>query len=255
MMREEFPAIHYIRRVPMLAPLVHFNYCIEEARSDFFCLFHDDDLLSPDFVATMNACLHAYPMAIAYACNAVIENRGKQESRTSFRSFRELELITSARDLAARYFSRSQSGIAPFPSYVYNRRMVANQRLPVNSGKYADVAWLLNLAQAGLIVWLNKPLMTYRIHGGNDSNIESMRDRLRFLAYLKENRVILGPKILKDYRCSFIYKRIERTRAAPSSRRLRIALSFIKRYRWSRWIRLDCYTALAVRALIKCVAE
>jgi len=41
--------------------------------------------------------------------------------------------------------------------------------------------------------------MIYRLHGNNVGNIESMRDRLRLLAYLKKNRAVYGEGILNDY--------------------------------------------------------
>ena len=255
MVRNEFPDVRYLRRQPMLAPHAHFNRCIGEAQREYFCLFHDDDLMAPDFVETMQQCVRKYPGAVAIGCNAVIENAGKLEARYSFRSYRSFEVIDSARELAARYFSRAQSGFAPFPCYVYNRRMVGATRLAVDGGKYADVAWLLDLAGSGPIVWINRPLMTYRMHGGNDGMVESARDRLRLLAYLKRKRIQFGEGILSDYRNSFIYKPIERKGTGASAARRRIASAFLKRHRCRRYVRPDTYRALARRTLIKWMAE
>lgn len=251
MVKGEFPEIHYVRRLPMLPALEHFNCCIEEVQSDYFCLFHDDDLMSPDFVSAMKENIQDYPSAIAFACNANIESFGKLEPRPSFRSFRSHELISTPHDLAMRYFSRAQSGIAPFPSYVYNRQQVAERRIPVDGGKYADVTWLLSLVSIGQIVWINKPLMTYRMHASNDGSVESMRDRLRFLRYLKQNRAQIGDGVLQDYRCSFIYKTIRKLDDSFHLNRRKVAISFLKTYRWSRYARLDTYSSLLNRALIK----
>jgi glycosyltransferase involved in cell wall biosynthesis len=251
MVKSEFPDISYLRRLPMLPALEHFNRCIEEAQSDYFCLFHDDDLMSPDFVRVMNKSIHDYPSAIAFGCNANIESFGKLKLRPSFRSFRSHELIATQRDLAMRYFSRAQSGIAPFPGYVYNRRQIAERRIPADGGKYADVTWLLSLVSTGQIVWINKPLMTYRMHASNDGNVESMRDRLRFLRYLKQNRIQIGNGVLQDYRCSFIYKTISKTDDNFHLKRRKAAISFLNTYRWSRYARLDTYRLLFNRALIK----
>jgi GT2 family glycosyltransferase len=251
MVKSEFPGIDYVRRLPMLPALDHFNRCIEEAQSDYFCLFHDDDLMSTDFVSVMNKNMRDYPSAIAFACNANIENFGKLGRRPSFRSYRSHELIKSPHDLAMRYFSRAQSGIAPFPSYVYNRLKIGALRIPAEGGKYADVTWLLNLAKIGQIVWINQSLMTYRMHASNDGNVESLRDRLRFLRYLKQNRSQIGESVLQDYRCSFIYKRISKFEDSLRANRRHVANSFLKNYRWSRYARLDTSKALVNRALIK----
>ena len=255
LVKNEFPEIHYIRRYPMLKSLEHFNRCIAEAGSEYFCLFHDDDVMSPDFVEAMSDCLRAYPAAIAFGCNAKIEKFDMLEKRTFFRSFRKYELIDTPRNLARRYFSRAQSGFAPFPGYIYNRRLVGDQRLPIEGGKYADVTWLLSLARKGQIVWVNKPLMTYRLHGGNDGSIESLRDRLRLLGFLKKNQSEFGAGVLKDYRYSFIYKRIQKACIGYACGRCRTVISFVHHYRWSRYARLDYYKALVIRVLVKWVAE
>lgn len=252
MVRAEFPAVHYVRRTPSLPAMQHFNRCIDDVTSDYFCLFHDDDVMGPNFVREMKKTAQAYPHAIALGCNAVIDVFGKPQALPSFLARRELDVIACAQDLAARYFSRSQSGIAPFPGYVYNARLVANLRLPVDGGKYADVSWLLELARKAEVVWIRQPLMTYRMHGGNDGNTESRRDRLRFLAYLKRNRSWLGDGILQDYRCSFIYKALlQESDTGHSVRRRVLAQKFLSAYRWGRYARVTTYRALVERALVK----
>jgi glycosyltransferase involved in cell wall biosynthesis len=252
MVKSVFPSVRYVRRLPMLPAMQHFNRCIDDASADYFCLFHDDDLMGPHFVREMKRATLAYPRAIALGCNAVIEVFGKPQVAPSFLARKEYEPIRSAQDLAARYFSRSQSGIAPFPGYVYNTRLVAGQRLLTDGGKYADVTWLLELARKAALVWIRQPLMTYRMHGGNDGNTESRRDRLRFLAYLKRNRNWLGDGILQDYRCSFVYKTLLKEASAGSAALRRgIAKKFLSVYRWSRYARVATYQALVERALVK----
>lgn len=255
MVKSEFPDIHYIRRTPMLRVSLHFNRCIEEANTDYFCLFHDDDIMSPNYVESMMQCAHINPSAIAIGCNANNEKFGKLEPRTSFRSFRKYELVGSPRNLAMRYFSRAQSGFAPFPGYIYNRHLVGDLRLPVDGGKYADVTWLLCLSMKAPIVWINSPLMIYRMHESNDSNLESLRDRLKLLGFLKQNGEIFGEGLLKDYRCSFIYKKILKMQFKGHAARHGMAVSFLNNYRWSRYARPDFYKALAVRVLVKWMAE
>ena len=255
LVQAEFPSLRYVRRQPMLPSLEHFNRCIDEAQGDYFCLFHDDDLMRPDFVGEMKKAAQSHPRAVAVGCNAVVEVFGTPQAATFFRSFRRIEVITSARDLAVRYFARSQSGIAPFPGYIYNKTLVGTLRLPPGGGKYADATWLINLVRQGPIVWINQPLITYRMHAGNDGNIESRRDRLRTLAYLKRNISWLGRGILQDYRCSFVYKTIRRSSDKSPPARLRVATAFLNRYRWMRYTRLDTYKALLQRALAKWLPE
>lgn len=255
MVQMEFPDVHYVRRLPMLSAMEHFNRCIDEVKKGYFCLFHDDDIMESDFVAELGSCIHSHPGLIAYSCNAHIESFGRLQPKPSFLSFRKAETILSPRYLAARYFSRAQSGIAPFPAYVYCKGKLGGLRFDPDGGKYADVTWLLNLSMKGPILWHSKPLMTYRIHASNDGATESRRDRLRFLAFIKKNKALLGSAILQDYRCSFIYKTVMKSSDLSHRNRRRIADAYVKHYRWARYLRLDTFQALARRALTKCLAK
>jgi len=239
----------------MLPALAHFNRCMDEVKECHFCLFHDDDLMGPDFVAEVRACLSVFPATIALGCNAYIQSFGQVKDKPSFLSFRRVEMIKSPQDLGARYFSRAQSGIAPFPSYVYHKQLVGALRFPLDGGKYSDVTWLITLAMKGAIRWINKPLMTYRIHASNDGATESRRDRLRFLAFIKKDKNLLGTAVLQDYRCSFIYKEILKSTDLSHPSRRHLAHTFVKHYRWARYVRLDTYLAIFKRALVKTLVK
>ena len=254
MVKSEFPKIQYIRRTPMLNALEHFNRCIEEASTDYFCLFHDDDIMSPNYVGGTMQCAYKYPSAIGIGGNALVERFGKLEPRTSFRSFRKYEMIDNPLNLAQRYFSRAQSGIAPFPGYIYNRLLVGDQRLPLDGGKYADVTWLLSLTIKAPIVWVSLPVITYRIHANNDGSIESLRDRLKFFGFLKQNVQLFSAGLMKDYR-SFVYKKILNGPLVGHAARQHVLTSFMGYYRWSRYANIDYYKALVVRQLVKWMAE
>jgi|APCry1669193181_1035450.scaffolds.fasta_scaffold04854_2 glycosyltransferase involved in cell wall biosynthesis len=251
MVGKNFPDVTYIRRSPSLRHLEHFNLCIDEVESDYYCLFHDDDVMAPNFVEAMLKFIHDHPNAAAYASNAYIEAGGKIEKRPAFLSHKKYEVFDAPKRLAERYFSRNQSGIAPNPSYIYSSRIAGDQRFIVDGGKYADVSLLLDIAQQGPIIWLNKPLMTYRMHGNNLGSVESLPDRLRFLAYLKKFKKILGKEVLQDYRSSFIYKRLLRNNSKGISKRFSTAKSYLNNYHCYHYTRLSTYKALMLRALDK----
>jgi glycosyltransferase involved in cell wall biosynthesis len=254
MVRNSFPGLAYVRRQPMLPALEHFNCCIDEAQGTHICLFHDDDLMASDFVQQVHATIALHVDAIAIGCNARIESNGQLQVRPSFLSREPYETISSACDLATRYFGRHQSGIAPFPCYVYQRSLIGHTRFNTHEGKYSDVTWLLRLAERGRFVWINQPLMTYRLHGGNDGLVESRRDRLRFLGYLKRHRDSLGVGLLADYRCSFIYKPFVKAKPCVNPMRLRLAQRFLHQYSWLLYARASTYRALWRRALVKRMA-
>lgn len=252
MVKQDFPHVGYVRRRPMLPVQGHFNRCIDDAQqNDYFCLFHDDDLMDPSYVQTMRRAIFEHPQAIAIGCNARIESAGAVQARPFFQARHAYEHLSSARDLAYRYFGRSQSGIAPFPGYLYKRTLVGATRMKTDGGKYADATWLVTLADQGAVAWIREPLMTYRLHGGNDGLKESRQDRLRVMAYLKQNQRRWGRGLLEDYRCSFVYKPLLRPGSKATPARRQIAAAFLRRYRWTRYLRLDTYQSLLSRALVK----
>ncbi|MFW6323881.1 MAG: glycosyltransferase family 2 protein [Desulfovibrionales bacterium] len=53
--------ILYIRHERNIGPNSNFNFCLKQARGDYFLLLHDDDLIDPDFV---ESCLRAAEMKI-----------------------------------------------------------------------------------------------------------------------------------------------------------------------------------------------
>lgn len=249
LVKTEFPQVKFVRHRPMTPD--HINCCVQAANSDYICVFHDDDVMSQDYVANMRLLMTRYPNAVAFGSNAKVEYFGKTNRLPSFLECGAEVLIKKPHELAARYFSRHQLGIAPFPSYVYKRSIALETPIEYLKGKYADVIWLLRLAFNGDIVWINKSLMTYRIHAESDGQQESRRDRLRLLCFLKSNIPWIGRDILDDYRCSFIYKPLVFKEKVANPARLHIAINFLRVYTWRRYIRFYTYKSAINRAWVK----
>lgn len=202
---ENYPEIEYRKRDSLITALEHFNLCISEVQSEYFSLFHDDDLMLSNYVSAFWLAQRRFPRAIAFGGNALVEQNNCVIGE-AFKASSDYELINCSDDLAAKYFSRHQLGISPFPSYIYRRSDACSLEFDVHAGKYSDVQSLLQLADCGLFVWIKEPMMVYRIHGSNDSYIESFGDRLKFLAFLKHKRKSYSALTLLNYR-RFLYKK------------------------------------------------
>jgi glycosyltransferase involved in cell wall biosynthesis len=255
MVARNFPDVRIVQRGCMPA-LAHFNACIAEAAADYFCLFHDDDLMGPDFVDEMRLAVEHFPDAVAIGANAWEVNLQSGCRKLSVYAFGRNQRITSARDLFRRYFGRHQTGFVPFPAYIYRTAVAGQQRIPASGGKYADVSWLLNLAQLGPLVWWRRPLMDYHLHGGNDGMQESRRDRLAFLGFLKQNPAYCGASGLREYRY-FIYKKFLPLDAVNLAHQTR-AQNFRSFLRWQklrRRLRLSDLPALLRKTLLKTWAK
>lgn len=255
LVQPEFPDLEYRRRANHLSVFDHFNQCLNEATADYVCLFHDDDLLSPRYTECILDAIGQHPDAAAIGTNAWIAEDG-EPLHLSFKTTGKTHLVHAARQLAAHYFSRYQPGIAPFPGYVYSTARVGNLRFDPAGGKYADVSWLLRVADRGGIVWIVEPLMTYRLHASNDSRQESIGDRLKLFAFFKKHISTLGQGLIEDFRF-FLYKKIleldrENLLALSPSRR-RTIQAYVTRYRFLRFSRLDHHRYLLQKAKVRFV--
>lgn len=232
MMGENFPDLE-LRQRGCVPALMHFNLCIAEASADWFCLFHDDDLMGTDFVAAMRDAIGRYPEAIAIGGNAWVVDQRSNRRHVGVLGFGDYQRIDGAGALFRRYFGRHQTGFVPFPAYIYRTERAGTERIPADGGKYADVTWLLKLAMRGPIVWCNRPLIYYHLHGDNDGLQESLRDRLRFLGFIKRCPGCAGRAGLTDYRYLLYKNAIAAGRGGPRRRgRLRRFIT------WARLVRL-----------------
>jgi len=255
LVRAEFPNLEYRRRTNNLSVFDHLNRCLTEAKADYVCLFHDDDHLSPRFAECILDAIGQYPDAAALSTNAWIAEDAKPK-HLSFRTTGKTHFVHDARQLATHYFSRHQPGIAPFPGYVYSTARVGELRFNPDGGKYADVSWLLRVADRGGIVWIVEPLMTTRKHASNDSRQESIGDRLKLFAFFKKHKSTLGQGLIEDFRF-FLYKKIleldrKDIRVLSPSRR-RTAKAYLARYRLLRFLRLDHHRFLLQKAKVRLI--
>jgi glycosyltransferase involved in cell wall biosynthesis len=245
--RKRFPSAIYRKRSSSLSAIEHGNLCISEVQTPYFVLFHDDDLMLPNFVQEFRGAQARYPEVAAFGCNALIERRGII-CHPSFKCLASYEGPIDSLGLAQRYFSRHQMGIAPLPSYIYQTKFVGKTRIDLAGGKYGDVQWLMEVAKSGRLVWIARPTMIYRLHDGNDSNAESIRDRLRFLGFLKRHRELCSQGLIRDYR-NLLYKKIDRDLLTAS--RKETIDAYLKSYKVMRLFRFDHHKALLKKMRIK----
>lgn len=233
----------YIKRPEVLSTIAHANAILSEISSDYFTLFHDDDLMLPNYVANFWKAQALFPDAAAFGTNAKVELHGRFTG-LSFRSARSYVGPINSDNLLRRYFSHHQLGIAPLPSYIYRADSLRDLWFDAAGGKYTDVQWLSKCAGRGPVIWIAEPMMVYRLHESNDGIIESRHDRLRFLAFLKASGDVFSPEILSDYR-NFLYKKLLPSLSGNERQHAYETLSqFIDSHRYQRLCRLSFYGAL-----------
>jgi hypothetical protein len=180
--------IKYIRRSPPLPAKEHFQLVVSELDAKYTVLFHDDDILHPDYVRVMSSFLKNDNI-VAVGCNAMILMGDTLSSKKSMSDFSPSIKFNNEKEFLERYLPGS-GGSSPFPGYMYRTKYLkqAFLNIPIK-GKHSDAAMLSSLLNYGEIVWLEKPLMYYRVHDSNDSVVENISDRLALFHYMKKKGV------------------------------------------------------------------
>lgn len=72
------PRFRYVRQETNLGANGNFNACLQTAKGDYFLLFHDDDLVDPDFVSTcMEAANYSTQYGFIRTGTRIINGEGK----------------------------------------------------------------------------------------------------------------------------------------------------------------------------------
>lgn len=177
-MSEMYPTVKFISRRPTLTAEQHFKAIISEADSEFLVMFHDDDIMLPDFVTTLYSKLVIDETLAAVGSNAKILS-GDSLKENSFYQGKADKLFYEPSDLARQYFCYTSDGVAPFPGYMYRTKFIDHRDFDFSlAGKYTDVLLLIGLLERGKILWTSDAFMHYRFHDQNDSNDLSMSSYL-----------------------------------------------------------------------------
>jgi len=205
MIKKEFPTVQIIRRNPPLPALDHFNKLISEADAPLIVLFHDDDVLKPQYVSCMVEAMVLNPEISAVGCNAHLLKQSKFTARSFMGDFKGPLFLHESKELAVQYLSLSSNNPAPFPGYMYRTSYAKELGLHFDKGgKHADVSFLMSVLNRAPILWIDDCLFYYRFHGSNDSKKESVADRLNLLRYLYSN-LRVHPKSTLVLNYKFMY--------------------------------------------------
>jgi hypothetical protein len=184
---ERFSKIRYVRRKPSLQSEEHFKTIIDEAVAEYLVLFHDDDVMYPQYVTTLLPYMEANPSIAAVACNAeIIDKYGAATGKFFMRNIKGLVNLSDCNDFIRPYLNTREMGNAPpFPSYLYRRIFINSDDFNrKHGGKHVDVTFLLKILRKKPMCWNSEILMQYRYHDSNDSNIDVIYDRLSLARFV-----------------------------------------------------------------------
>ena len=177
--------LKYIRRDSHLSFEHHCQLIASELSAKYAVLFHDDDILHPDYMEAMSSFLENNNIA-AVGCNAIVFENNILNAQIKMHNFLSPKWFNDEKDFLEKYLPGG-GGIAPCPGYMYRTEYLKQVLLNIPiKGKHADVAILSSMLNHGSIVWLEKTLMYYRVHNSNLSVLESIPNRLSLLNYMNK---------------------------------------------------------------------
>ena len=192
--------IRYIKRIGVTSHMGHTQLVVSELNSEYSVIFHDDDILHPDYMTVMSSFLSKIDAA-AIGCNCmnfkddISDPKKFLDPKLRINNLSSPIIFNNEKDFLERYLP-GHGGSAPLPSYMYRTKYLKEVMLkfPFRIGKpnepsHADALMLSSLLKYGMIHWIDKPLIYYRIHASNLSVVESIPERLALLNYMKKKGI------------------------------------------------------------------
>ena len=194
--------IKYLRRRPTLSSFEHFHIVINEFNAKYSMIFHDDDILHPEYLKNVTPHIINNSNA-ALSTNAVIFKHQFESGKKLMHHFKDVKRFEDKKTFLNQYLP-GNGGIAPFSGYIFKTSCLqAITFKSLISGKHLDVSLLASLLDYGSIVWLPCVSMYYRVHEQNDSATEVISDRLCLLRYMFLNGVDRSSSQVNLYKCIY----------------------------------------------------
>lgn len=160
--------IKYTRRIPSLSLMRHFQVIISECDSEYTVLFHDDDVMHPDYLKIMIPFIRRENVA-AVGCNSSVFTDEISSPDGELHHFKSVKTFINENDFLLSYMPWS-GGIAPMPSYIFKTEYLKEVEFKRISREdnFSDTLMLSSVLEYGSIVWVPDLLMHYRVHASNE---------------------------------------------------------------------------------------
>lgn len=200
--------VYYKKREQTFSGIEHLNIILNEIDSEYFIIFHDDDIMHPNMLQNLYNFLTQNDSLVAVGCNAKVDNYQKIR-KVKFGNFKKNIIVDSPMKLLNGYINTNI--YVPFPSYMYKKIISEKLRIEVEKGgKYSDLAFLVDVLKFGKIAFLSKPLMTYYIHKDQDTTKHDFIKKAELIKHLQlELKLKKDSKIVKKMRSQNLYMHLK----------------------------------------------
>lgn len=175
------PDFNYVKREPSVGGIEHLNLILSEVTSDYFMIFHDDDVMHVNMIESLYNKIQESESYAAVAGNAYAINPCKGTKRLLNKNKQDACVLTT-HDMCVKYLTNN---VLPFPSYLYRSSVAKKVNFDRSEGgKYCDSTFIIKLLNWGTIYFISEPLMDYYEHPGQDSSVWAFwqkNDQIRFI--------------------------------------------------------------------------
>ena len=238
----EDPRIKYYRQEKNIDPNDNFNFCLQQAKGDYFLLLHDDDLIDPDFVeACMKEARGRIDLGVIQSGTRLIDHKG--------RVLHESPIRLKADTVYGYIKGWFEHKIALYLcSTLYNTKLLKKNggfRSPHNL--FQDVVATVKLVAAGGRAACKDVKASYRRHGSNRGDSVKVMHWCQDCAYLLELMCRLEPEhALEIQKMGNIYFSRKCYRKAVGIRNP--VRRFVTYYRIFRFFESSCSPRQTIRA-------
>lgn len=201
--------IRYIKRNPPLSADDHLNKILDEVTGDYFMIFHDDDIMHFNMLEVLYSTIIKSENAIAIGANAILTINGRKTKELIFKNPKDILYIKSNLEIAYQYLIRN--GIVPFPSYLYKKMVAQKLRIDRKNGEnFCDMAFIMEIATLGSVIFLKQPLMEYCMHTNNDHVPDFFLNNMKILSFIRRTTDSKkNKKLIKAFRIKSIYMELK----------------------------------------------
>lgn len=198
--------VKYVRRYPTLTATDHCKIVVSELDGDYSVLFHDDDIMKPNFIQRMTSSFTSDNI-VAIGCNSSIFKTDIKTFENKPHNYKYPHEFFSNKDFLEQYLP-GFAWIAPLPGYVYKTSALkkATFKTVRAPNEISDVVLLNSLLKYGSIKWIPENLMFYRLHDSNESNKVRVPGKLTILRLMIKSGINKKNPRLIMFRCGFWLK-------------------------------------------------
>jgi glycosyltransferase involved in cell wall biosynthesis len=167
------PRIRYVRHARRLGLYPNHNFCLDDARGEYVCLFHDDDQHHPELVASCAAFLTSHP-EVGIVCPdwELLDESGQSVSVRDH----DVPEIMAGLDYIDRTIRSGQSSIGCPGAMIRKSALGAVRFREDGPIGFADFVVWFQIAERAAVGHIGRRLWAYRIHSRSFSRrtIESL---------------------------------------------------------------------------------